>query len=32
MSTRISTLEIDGKRYAVVPFEVLEREAPQLLA
>jgi DNA-binding XRE family transcriptional regulator len=29
--TRISRLELEGRHYVVVPLELLEREAPQLL-
>ena len=32
MNQPISTLEIEGRRYAVVPVELLERHAPELLA
>lgn len=31
MNTRISTFELEGRRYAVVPVDLLERTAPELL-
>jgi ribosome-binding protein aMBF1 (putative translation factor) len=31
MTTPISTLELDGKRYAVIPLERVQALAPQLL-
>ena len=31
MSTPINTLELEGRRYAVVPVELLVKYAPQLL-
>ena len=32
MNQPIGTLELGGRRYAVVPVELLERHAPELLA